>query len=72
MARNQVVKTYSLSPKTVERINLLADETHRDYSTIVEMAVELLSSQDEFAHLQPAALPVPTLADIPVRKGTAA
>lgn len=71
MARNQIVKTYSLSPATVERIQRIADATKRDYSTIVEMSVELLASQDEFAHLQPAALPVPALSDIPVRKGMA-
>ena len=63
---------FSLEDITVERINTLSKATRLDKSAVVDKAVELLASQDEFAHLQPAALPVPTLADIPVRKGTAA
>lgn len=41
----------SLEKITVERVNQMAAATRRDKSTIVDMAVELLSQQDEFQHL---------------------
>jgi hypothetical protein len=42
---------FSLDEITVKRIQALAEGTRRDKSTIVDMAVELLSMQDEFQHL---------------------
>ena len=48
----------SLEEITVKRIAALADGTRRDKSAIVDMAVELLASQDEFEDLdmpQPSA-----------------
>ena len=44
---------FSLDEITVKRIDALAEGTRRDKSTIVDMAVELLSQQDEFSDLAP-------------------
>jgi hypothetical protein len=43
----------SLEEVTVKRIEALAEGTRRDKSAIVDMAVELLSQQDEFSDLAP-------------------
>jgi len=48
---------FSLEQVTIQRIEALAAGTRRDKSTIVDMAIELLSSQDEFSDLIPPALP---------------
>jgi|WetSurMetagenome_2_1015567.scaffolds.fasta_scaffold143219_3 hypothetical protein len=50
---------FSLKPITVERISKMADKTHRDKSAIVDIAIELLSRQEEFSELSPTA-PIPT------------
>lgn len=65
---------FSLEPATVERINKISSVTRLDKSAVVDKAVELLATQDEFAHLQTdVATPrKPDLADIPVQKGIAA
>lgn len=69
----QIKAGFSLQELTVKRIEQLAKATRRDKSTIVDMAVELLASQEEFSHIpQPTAPRKPTLADIPVRKGVQA
>jgi len=69
----QIKAGFSLQEITVRRIEQLAKATRRDKSVIVDMAVELLSSQEEFSHLsQPTAPRKQTLADIPVRKGVTA
>ena len=48
---------FSLEQITVKRIEALAAGTRRDKSTIVDMAIELLASQDEFSDLLPTSLP---------------
>jgi hypothetical protein len=48
---------FSLEQITIQRIEALAAGTRRDKSTIVDMAIELLSSQDEFSDLIPPARP---------------
>ncbi len=68
----QIKAGFSLEDITVERIARLAKATRHDKSAIVDMAVELLATQEEFSHIpQPTAPRKPTLADIPVRKGAA-
>lgn len=63
---------FSLESITVERINKISSVTRLDKSAVVDRAVELLATQDEFAHLQSLA-PRPTLETIPgVQKGVAA
>ncbi len=72
--RKQIVKNFSLSPETVERIERIACATRRDYSTIVEMAVEAFSQQEEFALLDsPNKSTAPSvLSEIPAHKEAAA
>jgi predicted transcriptional regulator len=41
----------SLEEITVKRVEVMATATRRDKSAIVDMAVELLAQQDEFANL---------------------
>jgi len=60
---------FSLEEITVDRINTLSKATRLDKSAVVDKAVELLASQDEFSHLQPASPVKPALADIAVQKG---
>ena len=49
---------FSLEDITVKRIDEMAIATHREKSTIVDMAVELLAQQDEFAQIDtPQSLP---------------
>jgi hypothetical protein len=49
---------FSLDEITVKRIEVLAEGTRRDKSTIVDMAVELMAQQDEFEDLDmPKAVP---------------
>lgn len=55
---------FSLDDITVKRIEVLAEGTRRDKSTIVDMAVELMAQQEEFAHLD---MPQP----VKTRKSTA-
>ncbi len=43
---------FSLEQITLERIERMARATRRDKSSIVDMAIELLSQQDEFSHLE--------------------
>lgn len=42
----------SLEEITVQRINAMAAGTKREKSAIVDLAIELLSMQDEFANLK--------------------
>jgi hypothetical protein len=41
----------SLEDVTVKRVHMMAEATRREKSTIVDMAVELLSQQEEFQNL---------------------
>lgn len=41
-------KGYSLDQKTVQQIEAMATQSHRDYSAIIEMAIDLLARQPEF------------------------
>ncbi len=43
---------FSLEQITLERIERMARATRRDKSSIVDMAIELLSQQDEFSYLE--------------------